>query len=115
MSSVQQQPQLTILHGPNDKESGISGRNVLTCRLIALLICSILSVASAAPAQDVVGSITEIEGIAQLQRGGRTFNAASTMRIQMRDKLLTMHNAHLGITLRGGNQLSSSRAKRHSY
>jgi len=105
MCSVQQ-PQFTILHEPGDKDSDICGRDVLTCRLIALLIFSILSVSSAAPAQDVVGSITEIEGVAHLQRAGHTFNAALTMRIQMHDKLLTMHDAHLAITLRGGNQLA---------
>jgi FecR protein len=104
ISSVQQ-TRLTILHGRSDKELSISGRNILTCRLIWLAICSILSTASAVLAQDVVGSITEIKGIAQLQRRGRNLDAALTMGIQMHDKVLTMHDAHLTITLNGGNQL----------
>jgi FecR protein len=87
------------------KELRGSTRNIVSYHRIGVLICSILSVASAALAQEVVGSITEIAGIAQLQRGGRTLNAALTMQVQMHDKVLSIDDAHVTITLRGGNQL----------
>jgi FecR protein len=104
MRSILQQ-KLTQHQIRGNKELSICKRRILVRWLSGLLICSILRVTSAALAQNVVGSITEIEGVAQLQRGGHNLNVALTTPIQVHDKLQTRHNAHLTITLRGGNQL----------
>jgi FecR protein len=104
MRSIPQR-KLTKRQVPSNKELGIYTRRVLISWLAALLICSTLSVTSAALAQGMMGSVTEIEGIAHLQRGGHNLNVALTTAIQVHDKLQTMHGAHLTITLRGGNQL----------
>jgi hypothetical protein len=124
---------------PAIKELSARSRNILTCCLIGLLMCTILSVATAAPSgshpfhaanhtqhhslvrrprrghrrgkgrrgmptEHVVGSITEIEGIAQLQRAGHNLQAVLTMGVQMHDRVLTMPDAYLTITLRSGDQ-----------
>ena len=61
--------------------------------------------ASAAPAKEVVGSVTEIGGVAQLQRDGNNLSVELTMAVQVNDKLQTTRDAHLTITLNGVNQL----------
>ena len=72
---------------------------------IATLICLALSVTSAALAQDVVGSISEIKGTAQLERDGHNLNPISAMPIKLHDKLHTTSDANLTITLNSGSRV----------
>jgi len=52
-----------------------------------------------------VGSVTELEGTAELFRAKQEFNVAIKMPVIARDKLQTMAKSSLTVTLLGGSQL----------
>jgi hypothetical protein len=58
-----------------------------------------------AQAQEAVGSVTELEGTAELFRAKQELSVAIKMAVLARDKLQTMAKSSLIITLHGGSQL----------
>jgi hypothetical protein len=56
-------------------------------------------------AQAPVGSVTEIEGGATLERSGQESAVILGMKVRVHDRLLTTTQSHLTVTLRGGSQL----------
>jgi FecR protein len=87
------------LYRIDDKES-MPGR-VINFSAIVMLICLALSVASAALAQDVVGSI--INGTAQVVRDGHALNLMSGMAVKAHDELRTTPDENLTIGLSNGD------------
>jgi ferric-dicitrate binding protein FerR (iron transport regulator) len=73
-----------------------------------ILLVVLLLPALAAPvvAQDSVGQITELTGSARLERGGHEFGAVVAMAVYLNDKLRTVENSHLTVTLRDASTLS---------
>jgi hypothetical protein len=61
--------------------------------------------ASSVLAQAPVGSVTEIVGGAKLERSGREAEVTLGMEVRVHDRLQTMTQSHLTVTLRGGSQL----------
>jgi len=79
---------------------------ILILSLVTTLTCLVLSTASTALAQDVVGSIIEVNGTAEVERGGQSLNAVPAMAIKLHDKLHTMSGAHLTIAISNRAQLT---------
>jgi len=75
--------------------------------LIVVPLCLIHAIAGerCALAQESVGSVTELEGTAELFRAKQEFNVAIKMPVIARDKLQTMAKSSLTVTLLGGSQL----------
>jgi len=59
-------------------------------------------------AQDTVGEVTSITGVAKLVRGGSELDLAPSMPIEVRDKLSTAAEAKLTVTFRDGSELIMS-------
>jgi hypothetical protein len=72
---------------------------------IALLSFTLTSQCSAAFSQDTVGEVTGIIGVAKLERGGNEVGIASSMPIEIHDKLRTMAEAQLTVTFHDGSKL----------
>src|SRR5215469_12608141 len=75
--------------------------------VIAIAILAILASAPPARAQNV-GTITRLEGTAQIQRAGRTTPAALTMAIELHDRITTGPNSWLTVSMVGGSSLTLS-------
>jgi hypothetical protein len=75
--------------------------------LVSLTLCLIYTFATGRRvlAQETVGSVTELEGTAELFRAKQEFNVAIKMAVIARDKLQTMAKSSLTVTLLGGSQL----------
>ena len=67
--------------------------------LFGLEMLTIVTAAPAAHAQNDVGTITQIQGTANIQRGGATVAAAQNMPVMLHDKIVTDPNASLTIGL----------------
>ena len=68
-------------------------------------LCLIHTLIEECFAQEAVGSVTELEGTAELFRAKQELNVAIKMAVIARDKLQTMAKSSLTVTLRGGSQL----------
>jgi hypothetical protein len=79
--------------------------SIRNCSLIVPLICLALLVASATSAQDVVGSITDIKGAAQLKRDGQNLAVILGMTVNAHDMLHTTSSGNLTIALTSGDHL----------
>jgi len=70
--------------------------------IASLFVLAMLTIVTAVPsahAQNTVGTITQIEGTANIQRGGATIAAAQNMPVLLHDKIVTQPNASLTIGL----------------
>src|SRR5271170_2446470 len=67
--------------------------------LFFLAMLMIVTTTSAARAQSTVGTITQIQGTANIQRNGATIAAATNMPILLHDKISTEANSSLTIGL----------------
>lgn len=78
--------------------------------LAALAIIPMLALASAAHAQNTIGTITQISGSASIQRSGATIAAAANMPVMLHDKISTQKDSSLTISMVDNSsiQLSSS-------
>ncbi len=72
---------------------------------IAVLTFTLTSRCAAAFAQDTVGEVTAVTGVAKLDRGGREVDVSPTMPINLRDRLRTSAKAELTVTLHDGSKL----------
>ncbi len=71
-------------------------------RIVSLLIMAILTIAAAVPAahaQNTVGTITQIQGAANIQRNGATIAAAPNMPVMLHDQISTGADGSLTIGL----------------
>ena len=68
-------------------------------RIAALFGLAMVTTVPAAHAQNTVGTITQIQGAANIQRGGATIAAAQNMPVLLDDKIVTQPNASLTIGL----------------
>jgi hypothetical protein len=71
----------------------------------ALIILSMSALASSAFAQ-AVGTITRLEGTAQIQRGANTTPAALSEPVQLHDKITTGANTYLTVSMLGGSAMT---------
>ena len=67
--------------------------------LFVLAMLTIMTSVQSADAQNTVGTITQIQGVANIQRGGATIAAAQNMAIMLHDKIVTEANASLTVGL----------------
>ena len=71
-------------------------------RIVALLVLAMLTIVAAAPAahaQNTVGTITQIQGTANIQRNGATIAAVPNMPIMLHDQISTGADGSLTIGL----------------
>ena len=69
-------------------------------RITALFAVAMLTIVTAVPAahaQNTVGTITQLQGVANIQRNGATIAAAQNMPVMLHDKIVTEPNASLTI------------------
>jgi len=74
-------------------------RYTRTLTLLAMLAMTMLATVSTARAQNTVGTITQIQGIANIQRGALNVVVAPNMPVMLNDKLTTQPGASLTIGL----------------
>ena len=67
--------------------------------LLAMLAVTMLATVSTARAQNTVGTITQIQGVANIQRGALNIAAAPNMPVMLHDKITTQPGASLTIGL----------------
>lgn len=67
--------------------------------VFAIAMLTIMTVVTAARAQNTVGTITQIDGAANIQRNGATIAATQNMQILLHDKIVTQANGSLTIGL----------------
>jgi len=72
---------------------------------ITLFIFILTARCAVAFAQNTVGEVTAITGVAKLERGGNETDILPSMPIKIHDKLRTMAKAQLTVTFRDGSQL----------
>ncbi|MGH7923628.1 MAG: FecR family protein [Candidatus Binatus sp.] len=80
----------------------MQGQNQMKFSMLALLALAMVMIVAAVPAayaQNTVGTITQIQGTANIQRSGATIAAAQNMPIFLHDKIVTDPNASLTIGL----------------
>ena len=73
----------------------------LICAAITLMI---IFVARTSVAQEAVGAIAKVTGIAKLERGGKEIGVTVAMPISIGDKIRTMKNAQVSVTFRDGSR-----------
>jgi len=81
---------------------------------IAILSFNLTSRCAAAFAQDIVGKVTSITGVAKLERAGNEVDLAPSIPIEVRDKLSTAAKADLTVTFRDGSQLILSESSSYT-
>ena len=72
---------------------------IRTLSLAMLAIVAILAVVPAAHAQNTIGTITQLTGAANIERGGTTIAAAPNTPVMLHDKIVTQPGASLTITM----------------
>ncbi len=72
----------------------------LICAAITLML---IFVARTSVAQEAVGAIAKVTGVAQLERGGKEIGVTVAMPISIGDKIRTMKNAQVSVTFRDGS------------
>ena len=81
---------------------------------IALLTFTLTSRCAAAFAQQTVGEVTSITGVAKLDRGGNEVDLKLSMPIEVRDRLRTTAKAKLTVTFRDGSKLVLSESSSYT-
>ena|SRR5208337_676681 len=81
---------------------------------IAVLCFTLTSHCAAAFAQDTVGEVTSVKGIAKLDRAGSESDLAPSMPIEVRDRLSTAAKAELAVTFRDGSKLILSESSSYT-
>jgi ferric-dicitrate binding protein FerR (iron transport regulator) len=81
---------------------------------IALLTFTLTSRCAAAFAQQTVGEVTSISGVAKLDRGGNEVDLKLSMPIEVRDRLRTTAKAELTVTFRDGSKLVLSESSSYT-
>ncbi len=81
---------------------------------IAALTFTLTSRCATAFAQDTVGEVTSITGVAKLDRGGSEVDVAPSMPIEVRDRLSTAAKAELTVTFRDGSELILSESSSYT-
>jgi hypothetical protein len=74
-------------------------RHPRTLTLLAMLAMAMLATVSTARAQNTVGTITQLQGVANIQRGALNIAAAPNMPIMLHDRITTQPGASLTIGL----------------
>jgi hypothetical protein len=75
---------------------------MISCRIAAFLAVAMLAIVAAVPAaraQNTVGTITQLQGTASIQRAAGTIAAAANMPVMLHDKISTEPNASLTLGL----------------
>jgi hypothetical protein len=85
-------------------------RLIATAALAVTLTCQ----HATAFAQDVVGEVTRITGVAKLDRGGSEVDVALSMPIELRDRLSTTAKSELAVTFRDGSELILSESSSYT-
>ena len=94
-------------------------------RLIHTAVCAaaitgvVIFAAQISAAQETVGAITKVSGIANLARGGKVLDAIAAMPVAIGDQFRTMRNAQMSVTFSDGSraelgELSSFTIDRYS-
>lgn len=65
-------------------------------------------------AQDALGEVTNVIGVAKLDRSGNEMDVAPSMPIQIRDRLSTAAKAELSVTFRDGSELILSESSSYT-
>jgi hypothetical protein len=81
------------------KNRGSNMSNMRIAALFGLVMLMLMAAATAAHAQNTVGTVTQLQGAANIQRNGVTIAAAPNMPILLHDKILTDANSALTIGL----------------
>src|SRR5260370_36156874 len=78
-----------------------SQRRLMYSRLVSLIVLTILTVLLVPPAnaQSTVGTITQVTGAANIQRGAQNIPAVSNMPVLLHDKVVTQPGTSLTIGL----------------
>jgi hypothetical protein len=87
-----------------------------TIRLIAIaaLTLTLTSRCATTFAQDTVGEVTSVTGVAKLDRGGNEIDLAPLMPVEIRDRLSTTPKAELTVTFRDGSGLILSESSSYT-
>jgi hypothetical protein len=89
-------------------------RPLISLIAIAVHCFTLSSHCATAFAQDTVGEVTRVKGIAKLDRGGNEIDLAPSMPIEVRDKLSTTARAELAVTFRDGSELILSESSSYT-
>ncbi|HXN87410.1 MAG TPA: FecR family protein [Candidatus Binataceae bacterium] len=73
-------------------------------RMTAMLV-AMMSLWLAAAAQETVGEIAKVNGIAKLERGGKDFEVTLAMPLAIGDQLRTSANTEVSVTFKDGSRL----------
>ena len=73
---------------------------------LALVSLMVSFAPSIARAQQVVGTVTQLSGSAQIQRGSATISVAQGIAVELNDRLTTSGNSNATVTLAGGTTLT---------
>jgi hypothetical protein len=76
------------------------------CLLLALISLTMLFTPSIAHAQQIVGTVTDLTGSAQIARAAATINVVQGMPVQLHDRLVTSPNSDVVVTLNSGITLT---------
>jgi len=88
----------------------------LSTGLVAIALFSLIPSCRGAEAfaQETVGEVTDITGVAKLERGGNEMDAAPKMPIKVRDRLRTTAKSQLTVTLHDGSKLVLSESSSYT-
>ncbi len=78
--------------------------------ILASVILGLLDTSSPARSDDSVGSVIEITGIAQIQRGGATLAAQQGTPVKLHDKVTTQPDASMTLGFGDGSSMALSGA-----
>jgi hypothetical protein len=85
-------------------------------RLVAIVALTFFLTAgcTTAFAQDIVGEVTNITGVAKLDRAAREVDLAPSMPVEVRDRLSTAAKSELAVTFRDGSELILSESSSYT-
>ncbi|MGB8685428.1 MAG: FecR domain-containing protein [Candidatus Binatus sp.] len=92
-------------------ESGVAMRRITrpsTALIGAAALLGLLSVNSAVRADDSVGSVTQVSGSAQIQRGGATLAAQQGTPVKLHDEVTTQPGASVTLGFADGSSIALS-------
>jgi len=78
----------------------------VACLFLALVSLVMVIAPSIACAQQIVGTVSQLSGTAQIQRGGATISVAQGIAIELNDRLTTSVNSSATATLANGTTLT---------
>jgi hypothetical protein len=74
--------------------------------LVAMVTLVILAMVTAARAQTVVGTITQVQGAANIQRGAQNVVAAANVPVELHDKIVTQAGASVTVAMVDNSSLT---------